>query len=238
MVIYKITNKINGKCYIGRTKRKLIYRIAEHKRNAKKKSIKYPIYNAIRKYGINNFEYSIIDTAKNEKDLLEKEQTYIDKFGDYNIGSSKDGGDNYINNPRRKEIMESLKGSKKRIESAKKRWNKDERDRQSNVAKKQMTKEKSKAMKQGLRNKMKDPIFRRNLIEKQRETGAYSPEVIKKRSQSRAREWIIITPNNNKIVIKNMSNYCKENNLSCGAMSMVASNKRNHHKGYKVEKWH
>lgn len=50
--IYKITNLIDGKCYIGQTK-KYDHRIETHSK-AKGKSF---LYDAIRKYGVENFEF-------------------------------------------------------------------------------------------------------------------------------------------------------------------------------------
>ena len=66
-VIYKIENKLNKKIYIGQTvdyKR----RLWEHCRSEKKS----PLYNAFKKYGFNNFQFSIIDTAITINELNEK----------------------------------------------------------------------------------------------------------------------------------------------------------------------
>lgn len=58
---YKILNKVNGKCYIGMTKRDINVRFNEHKRCAYKNhdiNNHYitPIFNAMRKYGTDAFE--------------------------------------------------------------------------------------------------------------------------------------------------------------------------------------
>ena len=61
--IYKATNKVTGKCYIGFDsnwpRRKL-----EHKSSAKNKKHNFKFYRAIRKYGWDNFEWSIIYQSK------------------------------------------------------------------------------------------------------------------------------------------------------------------------------
>lgn len=75
MIIYKLTNKINNKVYIGQTVRTLEERIAEHKR--KRLSL---ISKAIKKYGIENFEIEIIDSADTMELLNEKEVDWINKF--------------------------------------------------------------------------------------------------------------------------------------------------------------
>lgn len=55
-IIYKATNLINGKCYIGQTSKTLDKRKHEHQIGVKK----YPFQNAINKYGYDNFEWEIL----------------------------------------------------------------------------------------------------------------------------------------------------------------------------------
>ncbi len=62
MVIYKITNTINGKAYVGQTvQSNPRARWYQHKENAKKQ--KHPLYCAMRKYGVHNFKFEI-ETGK------------------------------------------------------------------------------------------------------------------------------------------------------------------------------
>lgn len=72
MIIYKVTNLINGKLYIGQTVRTLDERKEEHFR--KRKSI---LSQAIRKYGKENFVFEVIDTAETVEGLNEKEIQWI-----------------------------------------------------------------------------------------------------------------------------------------------------------------
>lgn len=72
MIIYKLTNKLNGKVYIGQTKRTLNKRLSEHlKKN------KTPISKALRSVGIENFNVSVVDHAHCKSELDEKERFYI-----------------------------------------------------------------------------------------------------------------------------------------------------------------
>jgi hypothetical protein len=57
-IVYKIQNKLNGKIYIGKTTNEK-RRLSDHKSLSKKTKTKF--YNAVRKYGWDNFEYSIIE---------------------------------------------------------------------------------------------------------------------------------------------------------------------------------
>ena len=74
--IYKITNLINNKCYIGQTTKSIEERWNRHKRDAfnkEKYNYEYPLYRAFRKYGIENFSFEIIEKCKiselNEKEI-------------------------------------------------------------------------------------------------------------------------------------------------------------------------
>lgn len=59
-LVYKSTNKVTGKVYIGRTKHSLDYRKERHLKKAfiKKKENKF--YNSLRKYGKKNFIWEIL----------------------------------------------------------------------------------------------------------------------------------------------------------------------------------
>lgn len=83
-IIYKATNKINNKSYIGQSKFNLSGRIRSHKWRAKEK-INTHFYNAIRKYGFENFEWVVIDEPPNEK-LDKKEIFYINKYDTFKNG--------------------------------------------------------------------------------------------------------------------------------------------------------
>jgi group I intron endonuclease len=78
-IIYKITNKINSKIYIGLTTMELKERWACHRTEAKKNN-QTLLYKAIRKYQETNFIIEQIDTAENQMELEQKEIFYIEKF--------------------------------------------------------------------------------------------------------------------------------------------------------------
>ena len=54
--IYKITNNINQKSYIGKTERSIEVRYKEHLRH--RNYLNLPLYKAFNKYGIENFSIS------------------------------------------------------------------------------------------------------------------------------------------------------------------------------------
>lgn len=95
MIIYKVTNLINGKIYIGQTIKSLKHRKSCHKSEAFKKCENIYFHRAIRKHGFDNFEWTIIDTALNEKELNEKEIYWIAEYRKthvcYNMSNGGDG---------------------------------------------------------------------------------------------------------------------------------------------------
>lgn len=96
MKIYKITNKINKKVYVGKTTKTIEERFKKHIQNAKN-GVKTHFYNAIRKYGEENFEIEIIeDGILNEDILNEKEKYWIktlnSQIDGYNIAEGGNGG--------------------------------------------------------------------------------------------------------------------------------------------------
>lgn len=79
MLIYKITNLINGKLYIGQTKNSLNERWELHKRDFEiGRKAKYPLYCAFAKYGLENFTVEVIhDNIDTFEDLDYWEKYYI-----------------------------------------------------------------------------------------------------------------------------------------------------------------
>lgn len=79
--IYKITNKVNGKVYIGQSI-SIEHRWAAHKSAAfRKASEEYnrPLYASIRKYGLENFDFSVVEECQ-PIELNEKEIYWINYY--------------------------------------------------------------------------------------------------------------------------------------------------------------
>ena len=79
MIIYKATNTVNGKVYIGKYEGQYFTtRKSGHKYQAFKLNSQYAFHRAIRKHGWDAFEWSIIDSADSKAELCEKEKYWID----------------------------------------------------------------------------------------------------------------------------------------------------------------
>lgn len=92
--IYKITNKVNNKIYIGQTTTSIKTRMSKHYNRAKTGINLTGIDAAIQKYGKNNFEVEKIIECPNE-DLNAQEQYYINKYDSFNNGYNLTIGGQY-----------------------------------------------------------------------------------------------------------------------------------------------
>jgi group I intron endonuclease len=131
-IIYKITNKLNNKVYIGSTIRSLEERWYGHVYQARRGEGTH-LHKAIRKYGPAAFEKEIIYTLKEGESLDIIEQKYIDeyqatksKYGYNAIGVLKGNRDlirkttkaDWAKPKKRKErIKKMIEGSRHRFES-------------------------------------------------------------------------------------------------------------------------
>ena len=80
--IYKITNQINKKIYIGKTIFSITHRFNQHlweSFNSKCNGYNFILHKAIRKYGKENFKIELIEEFSNEL-LDEREQYWIEKL--------------------------------------------------------------------------------------------------------------------------------------------------------------
>jgi group I intron endonuclease len=120
MVIYKTTNIINNKIYVGKSIKEKNSYIGSG----------VLLNRAIKKYGKNNFIKEIIDRANTLDELNEKEIYWIEKLNStdqkigYNITKGGTGGDTLSNHPNelkiRKKMRESLDKIQKTSEHRKK----------------------------------------------------------------------------------------------------------------------
>jgi group I intron endonuclease len=87
MLIYKVTNKINGKMYIGQTIKSLKIRKRNHLWCALNERDNYCFYNAIRKYGSESFDWEIMaEGICLQETLNELEKHFICLYNTYHDG--------------------------------------------------------------------------------------------------------------------------------------------------------
>lgn len=116
-IIYKVTNLINQKIYIGQTAKGLEERRYMHEYESKKEKTTKIFHKAIKKYGKENFSWEIIDTALSKEELIQKEidwirrcNTYIgfDNHNGYNMTTGGEGG-GYAHTEETKKLLSEMK---------------------------------------------------------------------------------------------------------------------------------
>lgn len=112
-LIYKITNKINGKAYIGKSMEyRFEYRIKQHKNDNSDTHFS----RAKRKYGFDNFEISIIEKEIDKNEISNREKYWIEYFDTFNNGYNStiggEGGNTFVKRTEQQMKLTSLKISK------------------------------------------------------------------------------------------------------------------------------
>jgi group I intron endonuclease len=231
MIIYKITNKVNGKSYIGQTIQPLKRRWQQHcwPSNKGKKTV---LYRAIKKYGKENFiieeiytSFSIEELNRAEDILIKTHNTML-PIG-YNI---KPGGN-------RPGFSEETR--KKQSEAKKKGfipWNKgltkEDDPRIGNQGAKWLDHPNF-----GKPGYWKDKRIPREYVEKMRASKIGKPFTITEKYLNSRKEvgkklQIKILCHQNGIVYSSFKEAEQELNISSGNISRVVSGKQKHIKGY------
>jgi group I intron endonuclease len=211
MIIYKITNSVNDKVYIGQTVESLKKRWNRHtwvctiKRNA------MAITNAIVKYGKENFSIEEIDKADDIEELNEKEIYYINLYksispNGYNLTTG--GNNKRLSEETKRKISESNKGRKVSEETIKRLSESHKGIKMSEESRNKLS----------MTNKGKKP----------------SENTIKGSIEHNQKTYTMISPNGEVVTFTNMKLFCLEKGLSNSKLCLVASGKRRTHKGWTV----
>ena len=107
--IYSITNKINGKMYIGQTTNDFEKRWGEHKRELRK-NIHYndKLQRAWNKYGEESFEFEVVHICDELDNLNRLEVYYIYKYNSFNDGYNLTVGGDGVEGCNEEERLKNL----------------------------------------------------------------------------------------------------------------------------------
>ena len=92
--IYKITNNVNEKVYIGKTLKTVSERWAEHQKDYLRREYEHrPLYSAMKKYGLSCFTIEQIEECS-AQELNDRETYWIEFYGSFKYGyNATKGGD-------------------------------------------------------------------------------------------------------------------------------------------------
>lgn len=178
MQIYKITNLVNGKIYVGK----------QVKNNPNYMGSGFLIKNAIKKYGIDNFKKDILEDNIDNLEILNIREIYWISLLDstnvgYNIMAGGTGGDTLTNHPRKEDIIKlrSLANTgQKRSDAQKENMSNSQKNYQNNLS----PLEKSDRGKK-IAESRKERIYNNGLTEKEIERNKKAGERLIKIAQSK-----------------------------------------------------
>lgn len=208
-IIYKITNNVNGKCYIGQTIKTIEQRIYRHK--YKSDPNKMPISAAIKKYGFENFTVEVLlSCCCDQQELNDQELRLVNELNTwspcgYNLRAGDGKGS--MSEETKKKIGDKHRGKKASPETIKKLS-----DSHKGYKVKQETKDKLSLIFKGKKPHINTQI------------GS---------SLKNAKHYKLIDPDGNIIEIFNMKKYCKLHNLHASNMCELVRGKVSQYKGYK-----
>ena len=230
MFIYRITNTINGKVYIGLDggSEFINKRWKNHLSAARNSSSTMAIHRAMRKHGIDNFVYEILEHHQDHESLKNAEisQITVHQSNDFAFGYNRtQGGDNnwwHNASENHKQRAKAAIGS-----SIKNFWKElSEKDRafhskkRTEIQKLIYTRDRQERMQQGKYSL--DPTV---LHQKYKKAGEATARVL-------AKEFEVTDPHGKKFRITNLRKFCRENDLSVENMRAVSKGKTRSHKNW------
>ena len=230
----------SGKIYIGQTKQKPAEKRWENYRKLNCKD-QPKLYNALKKYGPENFVFKVIEVCKNQQELDDSEKFYIKDYDSIKNGYNiKLGGNTQNMTP---EIGRKISETKKeQLKSGIRIHNwtgKHHSDKTKRILSIQRI---------GIKTQPHTEEWKRNLSKRLTGPGnhfygvpfflgkKHSEETKLKMSLGISRTWELTNPLGKIIVIKNLKKFCKENGLNNSLLVAVSKGRRKTHKGWKAKK--
>ena len=211
MIIYKATNKLDGKCYIGQSTFDLDKRKSEHLKGSQRQRPRYYIHRAIKKYGMDSFDWEVIAECKTRDEMNKTEMKFIDKYNSltpngYNCVMMAFGGDMFsqFSETKRERIRKRIsEGTIKGIAASDKSWSHP-----------------------GKENSMYGRKHSPESIEKMKRNRKGLTAGEKNPSAKNAGTYKVFFPNGEIKIVKNIRSFCRENNLSHSPFYQMCNGKQ------------
>lgn len=219
-VIYCLTSP-SGKKYIGQSwnvaSRWSVYRKLQSKLKRQPK-----LYNALKKYGPENFTFEIIDICESTKEMDRKEEFYImEVYDSMNVGyNSISGGDGFRLS---QEMKDNISKAKK--EYFKTHDNNRKGKTQSAECKRKISETKKYKFANGVIHNWKGKTCSKEMVEKRIQTRITNGSVY---------FYKIIFPSGEITVIQKLKEFCENNDINYGTMYAYARRLKKY-KGYSIK---
>lgn len=105
--LYRITNKINGKNYIGQSK-SIRRRWSNHRRAALTKKPTQIVHRALIKYGLENFDWEILATCRTQEEANDLETILVGQYQSFVMNNGYNSTYGGMNAPKSDEWKEQL----------------------------------------------------------------------------------------------------------------------------------
>lgn len=213
MIVYLITNIVNGKKYVGQTSKTIEARFKKHCERAKSKLRKHmPIAMAIAKYGKENFITEKLCECFSHEELNKKELEWATKlktFSPYGYNLKAGNGNGSMSNDTKMKIKLSNTGKKASLET---------RIKLSNSHKDFVVSEATKHKLSEINKGKKGTDF-----------------CYQRASEVSSKTYLLYDPFGNLTTVHNMKKFCNKKNLSPSKMCEVVRGKKLHHKGWTLD---
>jgi group I intron endonuclease len=213
-IIYKATNIINGKMYIGKTTKGLSRRRTEHNNFIEQRTV---FQKAIHKYGKHSFTWEVLCECSSSEELISTERKMIAKYQSnklgigYNMTSGGDGFAHGKDNPvHRPEVKEKI------------------------IAK---LKTNNGSFRQEVRDKVSRTLTGRKLSEDHKlaiSKAGLGHAGSKGANNPKSKEWNVMFPDGHIEKIKGLRAFCREYLLNEKLMRRTARGESSHHKHFKL----
>ncbi len=241
MIIYKITNRTNNKCYIGQTIKSLDVRIREHINSPKTKQV---LHKAIHTYGINNFFWETICECDTKEELDDMEFHYIKQYkshgteNGYNMTWGGEGTIGYKHTNQTKQIISDKNKGNKHTEEWKDdhsdilKGRKYSEDHKLNISKSLTGRILSEEHLDNIRLSKVGKTHSDNTKEKMSKSHKGHNRNKKGVDNNLSKQFVITHPNGHQETIKGLNEYCRQYSLNSSSMVQVAKGKAKQHKGF------
>jgi group I intron endonuclease len=211
VVVYLITNLVNGKRYVGQTTRTTQQRFKHHCWRSTVRT-RMPIAMAIAKYGAINFKIEVICSCSSQEELDRMELHYATQLGTfspngYNLRAGNGTGS--VSAETRAKLSAKMTGKTATPET------------RAKLSKSHM----------GIRL---SEDAKRKLSEANRGKPG-TTYCYQRSSEVSAKTYVLYSPDGRKTTIHNMRKFCKDHDLSPARMCEVVRGRKLHHKGWTLD---